>query len=443
MINACVIAVSAMLLATGAFFTVKTRFVQLLGFFRRSRRLSRVKRQGSAVTPYMALATALGGSIGTANIAGVASALAIGGAGSIFWMWMSGLLGMATKYAEIKLAMRYRQSRSDGAPVGGAMYYMEKGLHSRRMGVVFAALCVSGALLGGGMVQSNTIAESAAGMISALGVPADHFTVAAVAGVITAILCGGVILGGVESIARVATMIVPLASLLYVGASIAVIAVNAEELPRAFSSIVTQAFGIRPAVGGAAGYAFMLALRTGIARGTFSNEAGIGSAPMAHASSSESDPHAQAMLGVVEVFVDTIVICTLTALVVLCSGIAIPYGAADASGMLIAGDAFATLLGGNASGIFLCVSVALFAITSIIGWSLYGERGVEYVFGERGVKPYRLILVACIAIGAVVPVSIVWDMGEISNLLMAAVNIVALLALSAQVGDGREPRRLR
>ena len=441
MIDVATIAVTLLLLFTGCFFTVSTGFVQLFGVFGKKYKSKSRTANGSKVSPFMALATALGGSIGTANIAGVAGALAIGGAGSIFWLWISGLLGMATKYAEIKLAMTYRQRNSNGELRGGAMYYMERGVGSRKMAIAFSIFCVSGALFGGGMVQSNTIAESVAGALSAMS-GQEHLTTVAISGVLTAVLCGVVIIGGVNSITKVATLFVPLASVLYVGASLAVIVANLDMLPNVLRNIVAQAFGFESVLGGTAGYGIVLAMKTGITRGTFSNEAGIGSAPMAHASSSETDPHRQAMLGVIEVFVDTIVICTLTALVILCSGIEIPYGNENASGMLIAAEAFATLLGQSFSGIFLCISVILFAVTSIIGWSLYGSQSVEYMLGDKWVKRYRLMLVVFIAFGAVVPVGTVWLFGEFSNLLMASVNVIAILVLSKQVGNGKDISRI-
>ncbi|MBE5785512.1 MAG: alanine:cation symporter family protein, partial [Clostridiales bacterium] len=319
------------------------RFASVLrGLFR----LFRPKKEGKKgeISPFEAFAAALGGSVGTGNIAGVASAIAIGGPGAVFWMWVSGILGMATKYAEILIAMRFRSRGAEGTPVGGTMYCILKGMGKGAMplAAAFSLFTLLASLGCGNTVQANTIA-AAASEAAALFFPSVEW-INALVGILTAAALAAVLFGGAKRICRASAYLVPLMSVLYIAASLAVIFAFRERLFSVFADILKGAFGFRPMLGGAAGFTLVHALRVGMVRGVFSNEAGIGAAPMAYASARSEENALQAMMGIFEVFVDTIVICTLTALMVLSSGIMIPYGDESASGMGIALSALSTVM---------------------------------------------------------------------------------------------------
>ena len=418
-------AMAAIMLGTGAFLTVRLGFFQFTHLGRALSSVFRKERKAEGVTPFQAMATALGGSVGTANIAGVAGAIAIGGPGAVFWMWAAGLLGMATKLTEIILALKFREGRK-----GGAMYYIERGMGQeyRPLARAFSFFGGLAALVGTALVQSNTVARAALETARGLGLGFPETGVLAVSGAALALLTGAVISGGAKRIGRFSEAAVPAMAALYALAALAVIFLNRARLFSAFVSIVRGAFGLRPFAGGAAGYGFLRAFRVGVARGVYSNEAGVGSAPMAHAGSSERDPVKQGLLGIFEVFADTIVTCTLTALVVLTGGFS-PLGG-EASGMRIAAEAFASGLGSEAASLFLAVSVSLFAFTSLTGWELYGERCVNYLGGGRLVRPYRAVFLLLIPLGALSSSSLAWRLGELFNYLMALPNIIALIALS-------------
>lgn len=430
------LAVSVLLLSSGAYLTVKTRFFQFRHLFTSFRcilsGISQKRSRGSSgrcdgVSPVKALAAALGGSIGTANIAGVTLALVTGGPGAIFWMWVSGFLGMAVKCVEIVLALKYRQKNASGEWVGGTMYCITNGLGRGAMPIarLFALFCMLSTVFGGGMIQSNTIASGALALFNS-----DKLSIAAAASVVSAAICGIIIFKGTTGIMNFASCTVPLMGILYVLAGTIIIFSNAGLILPALESIIKEAFGLRSVIGGGVGFGVLRAMRVGFVKGTFSNEAGIGSAPMAHAAAATNDILKQGMLGIAEVFIDTILICTVTALVILCSGIAIPYGGANVSGMLLAKNAFATVFGDTASGVFLSVSVFLFAITSIVGWSLYGQKCAEFLFGQRAITPFRTVLVIAIALGGVISVDYVWAFGEACNLLMAVLSMPVTLLLS-------------
>lgn len=412
-------AVVLLLIFSGIYFTFKSGFVQFRALFKK--RAKKALKNGGT-SPVSAMLTALGGSIGTANIAGVAAAIAIGGPGAVFWMWISGLLGMATKYAEVTTAMRFRITDETGKKQGGIMYCITKGLNKRLPAQLFSIFCILGAILGGGLVQSNTIAASAVTLH--FGLPSLPFILSAA----TAVLCGVTVLQGAGRIFKAATFLVPIAGGLYAIASIAVLINGSGLIGEAFASIFKGAFGLDAAIGGGF-YGMLNSMRTGMRKGTFSNEAGIGSAPIAHASVDSNDSEGQGYMGVIEVFIDTIVICTLTALVILVSGIAIPFGDTDVNGMQMAADAFSGTLGAGLAPIFLTVSIFLFAFTSIISWGLYGERAAQFLLGKRGILPYRYALLIATALGGIVPVAFAWEVGELLNLLMATLNIPVVLLL--------------
>lgn len=385
-------------------------------------------KKGDGITPFQAVSAALGGSVGTANIAGVAGAIVLGGPGAVFWMWVSAFAGMASKFCETFLAVKYR---------GGAMRYIELGLGKKfkPLSYAFSVFGALASLIGTALVQSNTTALFSLEAARFFGIGLKRTPLLLFFGVLTALFASLVILGGAKRVARFSERAVPFMALAYAAASLAVIIMNRERLLPALESIFFSAFGIKPVSGCFAGLGIKKALRVGVARGVYSNEAGVGSSPMAHALSNDNDPVKHGMLGIFEVFADTIVICTLTALVILTSGIAIPYGESGVSGAGLVSSAFAGLFG-RSSSIFISVSVLLFAFTSITGWSLYGENCVKFIFGERSVTAYRIVYVLLMPLGAVIPTDAVWRMGESFNYLMALPNLLALVLLLKEVKEG-------
>ena len=427
-------AMALLTLGTGVFLSIRLRFFQFTHI--RSAIRAPFSRSGSkalgGVSPFQAMATALGASIGTANIAGVSGAIIIGGPGAVFWMWTAGLAGMATKLSETVLAVRYRDM-STSPPSGGPMHYILMGLgkRARPLAAAYAFFGCASGLLGTALVQSNTIALSAAELI---GTPAgtEAFAAKAVCGLITGALTGCVILGGARRISVFSERAVPFMAALYIGASLAAIIAHRENIVPAFGLILKGAFAPRSAAGGLAGAGFIRAFRKGTARGVYSNEAGVGSAAMAHAGTSETDPVKQGLLGIFEVFADTLVMCSLTALVVLTSGIGLDSFSEEADGMRLVSLAFANTLG-DAARPFLALSVLLFAFTSLTGWSLYGERSAAFLFGGRSSLPYRIIFLLLIPIGAVADAGFAWRTGELLNYLMAVPNLFALIMLSGKL----------
>lgn len=400
-------------------------------------------KDAGGTTPFQAMASALGGSIGTANIAGTASAIAIGGAGAVFYMWLAAIFGMALKFSEIVLAVKYREKRG-GEYSGGPMQYMERGLGgkeqrstilsklARPMAVFYAVFTLLASALGTPLVQANTVARSAADAACAFGLRASEGTVLAAAGIICALLTGIVVIGGARRIGKLSALLVPFMALLYVGVcAAALIRFRANILP-SFGRIFKEAFGFRQASGGFCGFCIAKAMRVGISRGVYSNEAGVGSSAMAHANAHTDSPARQGLYGIFEAFADTLIMCTLTALVVLASGVYLPSDA-KVSGTSIALAAFSSVLGEKAAGLFLSVSLLLFAYTSIIGWSVYGLSAAKYLFGEKAKTPYCMIFTLLTAVGAFVRVDIAWKCGEVLNYLMAAPNLIALLLLSKDV----------
>lgn len=423
-------------LGTGVALTFRSGFFQfthlgkaLAAPFRGRRRTLR----GGGVTAFQAMATALGSSIGTANIAGVAGAILLGGPGAVFWMWMAGLFGMASKLSEIVLALRYRDM-GVYPPSGGPMYYIEKGLgrRFRPLAKAFSAFgCIAG-LLGTAIVQSNTIAASVSGLAESLYPSIHTAAVRLGAGLAFALLCGAVIIGGAKRIGAFSEKAVPFMAALYAAACCAVIYIHRARIAGAFVRIIGCAFSPRSAAGGLMGAGFLSAFRVGTARGVYSNEAGVGSGAIAHAASAETDPVRQGLFGIFEVFIDTMLVCTLTALVILTSfGSSRQAGGSD--GMRLITSAFASVFGRDGASLLLSVSILLFAFTSLVGWSLYGEKCAAFLFGGRAALPYRLIFVLLIPLGSVIGAGPAWKLGELCNYLMAAPNLIALLLLSGKV----------
>lgn len=412
-----------LILGTGLYLTIGLGFMPIrrLGYgFRMLWRGRRSSEEGD-ITPFNALMTSLSATIGTGNIAGVATAIAIGGPGAIFWMWCTALVGMATKYAEAVLAVQYREVDERGNHVGGPMYYIKNGLgrHWKWLGTAFA---IFGALAGfgiGNMVQANSVAHV---LEANLGLPSW------ISGVVMAVLVFAVLLGGIQRIARVAGKLVPFMAAVYVAGGLIIILLNLPAVPAALWAIVHHAFTPAAATGGFTGAAVMLAIQMGVARGIFSNEAGLGSAPIAHAAAKTRDPVRQGTVAMLGTFIDTIIICTITALVIMISGL---WDSGE-SGAALSAAAFGSALPGLGSFI-VTFGLMIFAFTTMLGWSVYGERCVEYLFGVRAITPFRLLWVAAIPVGAMAQLSFAWLVADTLNALMAIPNLLALLLLSPLV----------
>jgi AGCS family alanine or glycine:cation symporter len=382
------------------------------------------------VKPFNALMTAMSATVGTGNIAGVATAIALGGPGAIFYMWVIALFGMATKYAEAVCAVTYREVDENGKHVGGPMYYLRNGVGEfapemgKTLGVLFAIFGAVAAFGIGNAVQVNSMAA----------VLDDSFSIPTwVTGVIVAVLVGVVVLGGIKRIGDVAGKLVPAMIVLYVGASIVILLMNASEIPNAFAMIFKYAFEPVAAVGGFAGAAVAAAIRFGVARGVFSNEAGLGSAAIAHAAAKTNNPVQQGVIAMLGTFIDTIIVCTMTALVILTSGAWMATGAdgIGLTGAVLTSEAFSsTITGGD---YVVTVALAVFAFTTILGWSYYGERCWQYLFSEKTLIIYRAIFVLAILAFANVKVDFVWNLSDTLNGLMAIPNLVGLLLLAPMV----------
>ena len=439
-------------LLTGLYFSIRTGFFQVfdIGLWFKTTLGSILKpskqKKGGGITQFQALSTALASTIGTGSIAGVATAIFYGGPGAVFWMWVSAFLSMMTGCIEKTLAVRYREPSPEGGWQGGPMCYMEKGLHSRFLAVLFSVCCVCASLGGGNLVQSNSIATA---LEHSFGW--DRLAV----GVVTAVLTGIVILGGIGRIGKVSEKLVPAMALLFIGGGAVVLAVNAAALPGALESIVMGAVAPKAALGGALGYGVAAAMRFGVARGVFTNEAGMGSSAMAHAASDVKEPAEQGMWGVFEVFVATLVVCSITALVILTTGVYDPAaalaaieGGAVTNAMLgapLSAAAFGTVFG-RWGGVFVSVCLLLFAFTSLLGWSYYGERGLSYLTGTTWWKwLYRVFFMVMVVLGSVGDMSSMWQLADIFNGLMALPNLAALLLLSPEalrlLGEWKRSRR--
>lgn len=408
----------ALLLGSGLLLTIVTGGAQFryLGFALREvlGRITEKRSEAGSVSPFQAVATALASTVGVGNIAGVATAISIGGPGALFWLWVSGLLGMCTKFAEIVVALHYREPDATGAMRGGAMYTLKKGFGWPWLGGVFAGLVSLAAFGIGNMVQANSVADS---LRSSFGVPP------AVTGIVLAAVTAAVILGGIKRIGEFTSVLVPFMAILYLGGGLVIILLHIGDLPDAFGQVFTGAFSGSAAAGGFTGATIMMAMRYGVARGLFSNEAGLGSAPMVHAAAQTDHPVRQGMYGIFEVFVDTILICTTTGLVVLLTD----TWTSGVTGAALAARAFETGLPGVWGDIIVTGGIVLFAFSTLIGWSYYGETGIVYLLGARAAMPYRLLWLVFIYLGATGSLHVVWDVSDTLNGLMAIPNLVAVL----------------
>lgn len=373
------------------------------------------------VSPFNALMTSLSATVGTGNIVGVATAIGLGGPGALFWMWCTALVGMATKYAEAVLAVEYRETNDKGLRVGGPMYYIKNGL-GKRWGWLAGAFAVFGMLAGfgiGNTVQANSVADA---LEKSFALPAW------VTGLILAVLVGLVLLGGIRRIAQVAGKVVPFMAVAYIAGGLWVIGANASALPSAIALVIESAFTPVAAQGGFAGAAVWAAIRFGVARGIFSNEAGLGSAPIAHAAAQTNSPVRQGVIAMLGTFIDTLIICSITGLAIIVSGSWFVEGVAGAT---MTQHAFgASLFMGED---FISLAIALFAFTTLLGWSYYGERCAEYLFGERCVFAFRVLWVIAVPIGAVMQLGVVWTLADTLNGMMALPNLIALILLAPVV----------
>lgn len=386
-----------------------------------------------AMTPFQAVCTALSATIGTGNIAGVAGAIAIGGPGAVFWMWISALLGMCTKFAEVTLAVHYRETNAHGDLVGGPMYYIKNGLkrHWHWLAYLFSIFGVLTVFGTGNATQVNTITTSIdTALLNYNVIPQKSIgTVNLVIGIIIAIVVALVLLGGVKRIGRVAEKLVPFMAVLYIILSLGVIFLNIKEVPGVLYSIIYGAFHPQAVTGGVVGSVF-LSMQKGVARGIFSNEAGLGTGSIAHATADTKKPVEQGLFGIFEVFMDTIVVCTMTALVILCSGTTVSYGTAAGAELTISG--FTTVYGDWVS-IFTAVAMCCFAFSTILGWGLYGARCMEFLSSHKWVKPFMLVYSLVAIIGATIELDLLWSIAETFNGLMAIPNLIALFLLSGTV----------
>ena len=417
-----------LLLFTGILFTVWSKFFQFTNcklwmqhtagsfFHKKSKKTEKNK---SGISAFQAMTTALAGAIGTGNIVGVATAITLGGAGSIFWMWVASLFGMMTIFAENILGVKYRRKNTNGEYVGGPMYYIEYGLKQKWMAILFAIFCMIATLGMGNMTQANSIAGA---LYETFSIEPKY------TGLILCLLVGSIIFGGVGRIAKFSEKIVPFMAFFYLAGGLIVIFVHAKALPGVFSWIVKDAFSFSAAAGGGIGFLTSHAIKYGIARGVFSNEAGLGSSPIIYAASEEKEPVVQGMWGIFQVFFDTIIGCSVTALCILCSG------AADSGkdGVALSTAAFETVFGQFGS-IFVTVSIAMFAFATMVGWSYYGERSLEYIAGEKFIPVYKAFYAIMILFGCVMDLNLVWDLSDTFNGLMAIPNLIALLFLSKEV----------
>ncbi|MCP3176789.1 sodium:alanine symporter family protein [Desulfuromonas sp. KJ2020] len=412
----------AFLVGTGVYLSFRLGFLQ----FRqlpRALRLVFKKPDGEAlegdISPFQALTTALSATIGTGNIAGVATAIFLGGPGAIFWMWVCALFGMATKYAEAVLAVKYREHLPDGTMQGGPMRYIAEGLGLKWLGWIFALFGSIAAFGIGSMVQSNSVALALE----------DAWGVSPLAsGIVLAVLTGIVIIGGIRRIGKVTEKLVPIMGVFYVAGALLILVLNADKVPGAFALIFSHAFAPASAAGGFAGAAVSAAIRFGVARGVFSNEAGLGSAPIAHAAAKTKSPVRQGLIAMTGVFFDTIVVCSMTALVILSTGV----WTSGATSSALTQAAFNAGMPGP-GGLIVTIGIAVFAYSTMIGWAYYGEECIEYIFGMKARTPYRYIFCLVIALGAVQKVGFVWDFSDTMNGAMAIPNLIGLIGLSGVV----------
>ena len=431
-----------LLVGTGLYLSIRSGFLQFTRFgYAMRNTIGKIFKKQTAgkgeVTPFQAMTTALAGTVGTGNIAGVTGAIFIGGPGAVFWMWISALVGMVTKYSEVVLAVRYRERNEAGDWVGGPMYYIKNGLGKSWtwLAYIFAFFGITASFGIGNTTQVDSIATAIGTAVSAFGGDASNTAFRIAIGVVVAVIVAFVIIGGIKRIGAVTERMVPAMAVIYIIAALVVVFGNIGQIGNVLGDIFRGAFQPAAVCGGAAGVAIMTTIQKGIARGVFSNEAGLGSAPIAHAATSETDPVKQGVYGIFEVFMDSIVICTLTSLALLMGlygqGAELAWGQGAGSEMVV--QAFSGIFSGKVAAIIIAVGLSLFALSTVLSWALYGSRCCEFLFGKVA-KPatmvYKVIFCIVLIIGSTLGLDIVWDIGDALNGLMAIPNLIALLLLS-------------
>ncbi len=426
------------IIGVGLYLSIRTGFLQIRKFgYAIQTTIGRMFRKkdasDGALTPFQAVCTALAATVGTGNIAGVAGAIAIGGPGAVFWMWISAILGMCTKFSEVTLAVHFRERNEEGDLVGGPMYYIKNGLGKKWnwLACLFAAFGVLTVFGTGNATQVNTITTAIdSALLNYHVISSDTVTMTNwIIGIVITILVGMILLGGVKRIGQVTERLVPFMAVLYIILALGVIVFHFQNIPTVFASIFEGAFRPSAVTGGVIG-SFFLSMKKGVSRGIFSNEAGLGTGSIAHACADTRKPVKQGLFGIFEVFADTIVICTLTALVILCSGVSVPYGEAAGAELTIAGF---TATYGNWVSIFTAVAMCCFAFSTILGWGLYGARCIEFLFTAKVIKPFMVAYSLVAILGATVDLGLLWSIAETFNGLMAIPNLIAVFLLSGTV----------
>ena len=426
------------IIGVGLYLSIRTRFLQIRKFpysmkVTLGRMMKKKEASDGALTPFQAVCTALAATVGTGNVAGVAGAIAIGGPGAVFWMWVSALLGMCTKFAEVTLAVHFRETNAQGDLVGGPMYYIKNGLDKKWhfLAYLFAAFGVLAVFGTGNATQVNTITTAIDSALSSFNVlPADAVKlVNLIIGVALAIIIALILIGGIKRIGNVTSKLVPFMAIMYIVLALGVIIFHIKSVPAVFASIIEGAFNPASVTGGVVG-SFFMSMKKGVSRGIFSNEAGLGTGSIAHACADTKKPVKQGFFGIFEVFVDTIIICTMTALVILCSGVPVNYGEAAGAELTIGGF---TAVYGNWVSIFTAVAMCCFAFSTIIGWGLYGTRCIEFLLGSRSNMPFMVLYSLTAIVGATMNLGLMWSIAETFNGLMVIPNLIAVFLLSGVV----------
>ena len=426
------------IIGVGLYLSIRTRFLQIRKFpyamkVTLGRMMKKKEASDGALTPFQAVCTALAATVGTGNVAGVAGAIAIGGPGAVFWMWISALLGMCTKFAEVTLAVHFRETNAKGDLVGGPMYYIKNGLDKKWhfLAYLFAAFGVLAVFGTGNATQVNTITTAIDSALSSFNVlPADAVKlVNLIIGVALAIIIALILIGGIKRIGNVTSKLVPFMAIMYIVLALGVIIFHIKSVPAVFASIIEGAFHPASVTGGVVG-SFFMSMKKGVSRGIFSNEAGLGTGSIAHACADTKKPVKQGFFGIFEVFVDTIIICTMTALVILCSGVPVNYGEAAGAELTISGF---TAVYGNWVSIFTAVAMCCFAFSTIIGWGLYGTRCIEFLLGSRSNMPFMVLYSLTAIVGATMNLGLMWSIAETFNGLMVIPNLIAVFLLSGVV----------
>ncbi len=426
------------IIGVGLYLSIRTKFLQIRKFpyvmkVTLGRMMKKKEASDGALTPFQAVCTALAATVGTGNVAGVAGAIAIGGPGAVFWMWISALLGMCTKFSEVTLAVHFREKNAQGDLVGGPMYYIKNGLDKKWhfLAYLFAAFGVLAVFGTGNATQVNTITTAIDSALHNFNVlPADAVNlVNLIIGVALTIIIALILIGGIKRIGNVTSKLVPFMAIMYIVLALGVIIFHIKSVPTVFASIIEGAFNPASVTGGVVG-SFFMSMKKGVSRGIFSNEAGLGTGSIAHACADTKKPVKQGFFGIFEVFVDTIIICTMTALVILCSGVPVNYGEAAGAELTISG--FTTVYG-NWVSIFTAVAMCCFAFSTIIGWGLYGTRCIEFLLGSRSNMPFMVLYSLTAIVGATMNLGLMWSIAETFNGLMVIPNLIAVFLLSGVV----------